>query len=84
MGQGLGGWNLGRIIGTTFLGLGWGSREKWGFLQRRQGIPGDTPSSSVSIGHRLGMLLGGRGFGHAFAQCPELVASEAGSGGGGS
>ena len=77
-------WNLGPIIGTTLVGLDWGSGEKWGFPQSRQGIPADTPSSSVPIGHRLGMLLAGRGCGHAFARCPELVASEAGSGDGGS
>ena len=25
-----GGWNPGPVIGTTFVGLGWGSGEKWG------------------------------------------------------
>ena len=101
--HGLGGWNLGSVIGITLVVLGWGSGENWGSPQGRQGIsvdipfsrfgrwgplqghqhvPGDSPSFSVPTGHRLGMLLGGHRFGNAFAQCPELVASEAGSGDG--
>ena len=37
---------------------------RWGTPQGCQGIPGDSPSSSVPTGHRLGMLLwGGVGFG---------------------
>ena len=32
---------------------------RWGPLQGHQGAPGDSPSSSVPIGHRLGMLLWG-------------------------
>ena len=40
-----GGWNLGSAIGTTLIGLGWGSGEKWGSPQRHQGIPVDIPLS---------------------------------------
>ena len=32
---------------------------RWGPLQGCQGISGDSPSSSVPIGHRLGMFLWG-------------------------
>ena len=58
-------------LGTTFVELGWDFEEKWGSPQMRQGIPVDiplsrsgrweppSPSSSVPIGHRLGMLLWG-------------------------
>ena len=53
---------------------------RWGTPQGCQGIPGDSPSSSVPTGHRLGMLLGGRGFGHAFAQCPNWLHQKQGPG----
>ena len=32
---------------------------RWGLPQGCQGVPGDSPSSSVPIDHRLGMLLWG-------------------------
>ena len=32
---------------------------RWRPPQECQGVPGDSPSSSVPIGHRLGMLLWG-------------------------
>ena len=90
-GTGPGGWNPGPIIGTTLVGLGWGSVEKWEFPQRHQGVPVDIPLSRSGrwgqsifqcphwpqVGHGF---VGGCGFGHAFAQCPDWLHRKQGPG----
>ena len=53
--HGLGGWNLGSVIGITLVVLGWGSGENWGSPQGRQGISVDIPFSRFG---RWGPLQG--------------------------
>ena len=50
--------------------------------QGSQGIPGDSPPSSVPTDHRLSMFLwGGHRFRHVFVQCPDWLPQKQGPGG---
>ena len=86
-------WNNSRRVGLGFWGevgispeapgrpCGHSTLQVWevGTSPGVTGVPGESPSFSVPIGHRLGCFCGDRKFGHAFAQCPDS-ALEAGSG----
>ena len=79
-------WNNSRRVGLGFWGevgtspgvlegpCGRSILQVWGVGTWRQAVSGDSPSSSVPIGHRSGTpVRGDCGFGHAFAQCPDWL-----------
>ena len=89
-------WNNSRRVGLGF-GEKWGCLQgcqgipvdislsrsgRCGPPQGCQGVLGDSLPLSVPTDHRLGMfLLGGRGFGHVFVQCPDWLHRKQGLGG---